>query len=248
MQVSSPDLTYKQRLEEIAEKHLSPDPGQNVDVLLRAHIRDRIMSWVAGPEILEMGAGEVMWTGDIVGRFGHSSIVDGSRKLLDNATATFGDRVTCYESFFEDFTPPRRFQTVVATHVLEHVHDPVRVLKQAHHWLAPGGRILVVVPNATSLHRRIGVLMGALKSVYDFSDRDLVIGHQRVYDLPRLRDDALQAGFRIVHTWGFFLKMLPVASMTGFSPALIRALFDVADELPAEMAADIGLVLESDEP
>lgn len=244
MQVSTPDLTYKQRLDEIAEKHLAPDPGQLVDVQLRAHIRDRIMSWVAGPEILEMGAGEMMWTGDIVERFGHSSIVDASRKLLQNARDTFGRRVTCYESFFEDFVPPRRFQTVVATHVLEHVHDPVRVLKQAHHWLAPGGRILVVVPNATSLHRRIGVRLGALKSLYDFSARDIDVGHQRVYDLPRLRADALAAGFQIVHTWGFLLKILPVASMTEFSPALIRALFDLADELPPEMAADIGLVLQ----
>jgi 2-polyprenyl-3-methyl-5-hydroxy-6-metoxy-1,4-benzoquinol methylase len=240
------DSNYKRRIEETAEPYLAPDPGQKVDALLRSHIRDRVMRWVVGPEVLEMGAGELMWTQEIVEKLGHSSIVDGSASLLENATATYGDKVTCYESFFEDFTPPggRRFQTVVATHVLEHVCTPVQVLKRSHDWLAEGGRMILVVPNATSLHRRLGVKMGALKTVYDFSERDYRLGHQRVYDLETLKADALAAGYKIIHIQGFFLKILPVAMMADFSEALVKALFEVGDEIPPEMSSDIGLVLE----
>jgi 2-polyprenyl-3-methyl-5-hydroxy-6-metoxy-1,4-benzoquinol methylase len=243
------DSNYKRRLEEISETHLAPDAGQIVDAMVRSHIRDRIMRWVEGPDVLEMGAGELMWTGEIVEKFGHSSIVDGSGNLLHHAQATYGDKVTCYESFFEDFTPAdgRRFQTVIATHVLEHVYSPVDVLKRSHAWLAEGGRMILVVPNATSIHRRLGVKMGALKTVYDFSERDHRVGHQRVYDLETLKSDALAAGFRIVHVQGFFLKILPVAKMVDFPDALVKALFDVADEIPPEMTSDIGLVLASGE-
>jgi SAM-dependent methyltransferase len=239
--------SYKNLLEKIAETYLVPGPAQRVDALLRTHIRDRILPWVQGPEILEMGAAELMWTGEIISHFGHSSIVDGATALLENARAVHGDKVTCYESFFEEFTLPGhvRFQTVLATHVMEHVYEPVKVLTRSREWLAPGGRMIVVVPNATSLHRRIGVKMGVLQSVYDFSERDHILGHQRVYDLETLQAHALEAGYRIVHTQGFFLKIVSNAQMADFSDALIRALFSTADELPAEMSSDIGLVLEA---
>jgi len=246
--MSTPDaISYKARLENMAGRYLEPDPGQRVDALLRAHIRDRILQWVRGPEILEMGAAELMWTSEIIAQFGHSAIVDGASKLLENAKAVYQDKVTCYESFFEEFMPPGgfRFQTVIATHVLEHVYEPVKVLARSREWLAPGGRMILIVPNATSLHRRIGVKMGTLKTVYDFSERDYQLGHQRVYDLEMLNAHAIEAGYRIVHKQGFLLKILPVSKMVDFPEPLVKALFDIADELPAEMSADIGLVLES---
>jgi SAM-dependent methyltransferase len=244
--MSVSELHDPQRLDEIADTYLVPDAGQQVDTMVRGHIRDRIMRWVRGPEILEMGSGEGPWTGEIVERFGHSSVVDGSGKLLQSVRDVYGDKVRCYESYFENFVPPGglRFQTVIATHVLEHVQDPVQVLRQSRQWLAPGGRIIAVVPNATSLHRRLGVKMGLLKTVYDFSERDLVLGHHRVYDLEQFKSDASSAGFRIVHIQGFFLKILPVSRMVDFPESLMKGLFDLADELPPEMSADIGLVLE----
>ncbi len=244
--MTGPDSGYQERLEEIAERHLSPDAGQKVDVWLRSQIMSRILRWVRGPDVLEMGAGEVMWTDELVERFGRSSIVDGSATLLDHACKKYGDRVTGYASFFESFVPPDgiRFDTVVATHVLEHVHDPVRVLQQARLWLKTGGRIVVVVPNATSLHRRIGVKMGRLKSVYDLSERDHAIGHQRVFDAPQLEAAVADAGFGVVHRQGFLLKTVSVAQMVDYPPELVTALFDVADELPMDMAADLALVIE----
>ena len=189
--MGSLETTYKHHIEQSAQVYLSGDPGQKVDTMLRHHIRDRIMQWVRGPEIIEMGAAELTWTEEVIERFGHSTIVDGSGYLLRHAEATYGAKVACYESLFENFTPPdgKRFQTVIATHVLEHVYEPVQVLRHCHEWLAPGGRMIVIVPNATSIHRRLGVKMGTLQTVYDFTERDVQLGHQRVYDLDRLKSD-----------------------------------------------------------
>jgi SAM-dependent methyltransferase len=50
---------------------------------------------------------------------------------------------------------PSTFDLVVMSHVLEHLHEPRDVLRHVHDWLAPGGRLLIRVPNASSLESRI---------------------------------------------------------------------------------------------
>ena len=45
---------------------------------------------------------------------------------------------------------------VVLWHVLEHLENPAEALERVHGWLAPGGLLLVGVPNAASLQARVG--------------------------------------------------------------------------------------------
>jgi len=47
--------------------------------------------------------------------------------------------------------PPPRFDVISFIHVLEHLSDPVGTLRRAARLLAPGGRILILTPNAGSL-------------------------------------------------------------------------------------------------
>jgi 2-polyprenyl-3-methyl-5-hydroxy-6-metoxy-1,4-benzoquinol methylase len=46
--------------------------------------------------------------------------------------------------------PARAFDAVVMSHVIEHVHRPVETLRRCGELLAPGGRVVVVTPNAES--------------------------------------------------------------------------------------------------
>jgi len=46
------------------------------------------------------------------------------------------------------------FDTVIIWHVLEHLRDPRAVLEEAHRILRPGGRLIVAVPNLSSLQAR----------------------------------------------------------------------------------------------
>jgi SAM-dependent methyltransferase len=45
---------------------------------------------------------------------------------------------------------------VVAWHSLEHLPDPLAVLQSVREWLAPGGALLLGVPNRSSLQARLG--------------------------------------------------------------------------------------------
>ena len=47
--------------------------------------------------------------------------------------------------------PEARFDLIVASHFLEHVHDPGAVLQEAWRLLRPGGRLVFVTPNASGL-------------------------------------------------------------------------------------------------
>ena len=59
-----------------------------------------------------------------------------------------------YEQLFDR---PLSFDTVLCSHVIEHVHDPFNMLKAVHSALRPGGMLLLSTPNAQSdVHRRFG--------------------------------------------------------------------------------------------
>lgn len=51
--------------------------------------------------------------------------------------------------------PDDYFDAISMSHVIEHVHDPARLLKECHRILRPGGRLSLVTPNAQSLCHRV---------------------------------------------------------------------------------------------
>jgi SAM-dependent methyltransferase len=51
--------------------------------------------------------------------------------------------------------PDASFDLVTMAHVLEHLHEPRRVLAMVHRWLLPGGRVRIWAPNFASIERRV---------------------------------------------------------------------------------------------
>jgi len=70
------------------------------------------------------------------------------------------ERVFCgpFEAAHFPGLGPGAFAACFMFDFLEHVRDPENVLRKAHAWLAPGGRLVICTPNTASLSRR---LMGA---------------------------------------------------------------------------------------
>jgi 2-polyprenyl-3-methyl-5-hydroxy-6-metoxy-1,4-benzoquinol methylase len=167
-------------------------------------------------------------------RFRRIAALDGSLDCVRRARqrCRLSPHVAVYHSLIEEFRTEERFEDVVMVRVLEHLEDPVGTLARLASFLKPGGQLHLIVPNARSLHRRIGKAMGLLRELNDFSPRDIQYGHQRVYDSELLTQHLEAAGLRVAQAQGVLIKSLSNAQMQSWDPAVIRALFAVGKEEP----------------
>lgn len=198
--------------------------------------------FLQGPLGLELGPAEGEMTRFLVEDFAQLVTVDGSRELL----AQIPDRPNLRKvhSLFEAYQPEQRFNTIVMEHILEHVDDPVGLLRRAAPWLAPGGRILAGVPNGNSIHRLVAVKMGLLKHQCDLNDRDHVLGHQRVYTPATLRADLEAAGLKVVHRGGVYFKPLSNKQIQDhWSEEMIEGFYELGKDFP-DLAAELYAVCE----
>ena len=196
-----------------------------------------------GTRCLELGPAEGILTEDLVAAFPSVTVVDGSASFCRELSVRFPD-ADVVNGLFEEFTPADRFDTVVMGHVLEHVLDPVDLLRRARGWLAPGGVLLATVPNAQSLHRQAAVLMGLLPTANALNATDLRYGHRRVYDMAELRADFDAAGWTVTTIGGYWLKPVSNAQVAEhWTPEMLAAFLELGERHP-DSAAEIYVVAE----
>ncbi|MTD45420.1 methyltransferase domain-containing protein [Conexibacter sp. W3-3-2] len=219
-------------------------PDLHVEDLQQVHSADLIADAVAGAgRVIELGYGVGLMTRELRDRGVPIEVLEGSPLLAAAAREAHPDLVV-HEGLFESFVPDEPVDAVLALHVVEHVDDPRTLLAHLATWLRPGGRLVVVVPNAESLHRRLAVRMGLQPALDILSPRDHLVGHQRVYTLDGLAADVTSTGLRPVSELGWFLKTLPNSMMLDWPRELLIALNQISDELEPRQLANIGLVAE----
>jgi 2-polyprenyl-3-methyl-5-hydroxy-6-metoxy-1,4-benzoquinol methylase len=157
---------------------------------------------------LEMGCFNGAFSVCLAEAFSDLTVVDAVESFLDNVRLRLGDRARTVCSLFEEFDTAERFDSIFIVHVLEHLRDPVAVLRKAKSLLAPGGRLFLVVPNGAAASRRIAVKMEILPTLDALSDADRKHGHRRIYFLDTLVDNARQAELDVTETGGIFFKPL----------------------------------------
>ena len=159
---------------------------------------DRLRPWV-GKRVLEIGSG--------IGNLS-AFLLDSERLVLTDTREEYLDRLR------KRFDPPRhpnvtverlylpnehgalagqRFDTIICLNVLEHVEDDRGSLAAIRAMLAPGGRLVLLVP--------------ALPALYGSMDREL--GHHRRYKRGALADLLRATGFMVAHTEYFNLAGVP---------------------------------------
>ncbi len=110
---------------------------------------------------------------------------------------------------FETVDLSRRYRNIILTHVLEHLDDPVGVLRRVNdEWLDDGGRLFLVCPNANAPSRQIAVEMGLISHNAAVTPDEAEHGHRRTYSLDTLQQDAVASGLKVVHRSGIFFKGL----------------------------------------
>jgi len=112
-------------------------------------------------------------------------------------------------SLFETVSLLSKYNNIILTYVLEHLDDPVFVLKRINaEWLSENGRFFLVWPNANAPSRQIAVKMGLISHNSAVTPAEAEHGHKITYTLDTLERDVRAAGLKVVHRSGIFFKAL----------------------------------------
>lgn len=159
---------------------------RRVDSLQRynAFLWSLMKPYVAG-RVLEVGSGTGGISRKLIGAK-QLVVTDPSPAYRDRLARLFSnyDHVSVKELTLGAPAPAlagERFDTVVCANVLEHVEDDAAGLAQIHELLAPGGRVVLLVPMLRALYGEI----------------DRAIHHFRRYERAELAEKLERAGFEV---------------------------------------------------
>ena len=164
--------------------------------------------YLKGGTCLELGCSDGFMTQMLAQRVENLVVVDGSKEFLLQASERGLSNVTFEFGLFENYQSDTKFDYIVASYILEHVNDPVRILKNARSLLNRDGKLFIVVPNARALSRQLALHMGYIEDLKHLTENDLNHGHRRVYDRTSLNADLAAAGLTSIHEGGLMLKLL----------------------------------------
>lgn len=158
---------------------------------------------------LELGCHKGAFTERLVDIFDDITCVEASSEASDIVSERFGNRVKVINTSFENTKLNRTYDNILLTHVLEHLDDPVGLLRKINNeWISDNGRLLLVCPNANAPSRQIAVKMGLVSHNSAITREEEAHGHRITYSLDTLERDIRQSGLRIVHRSGIFFKAL----------------------------------------
>ena len=159
--------------------------------------------------LLELGSSKGDFTERLLLLRDDVTCVEASYKVVEDARGRLGNKVVFVNSLLETVSLPRHYDNIVLTHVLEHLDDPVLVLRRINdEWLEESGRLFLVCPNANAPSRQIAVKMGLITHNAAVTPTEAEHGHRRTYSLDTLERDAVAAGLKVVHRSGIFFKAL----------------------------------------
>lgn len=159
--------------------------------------------------VLELGSFKGDFTRRLLPFFSDVTCVEASDGALAEARQRLQGNIQFVNSTFEAATLPRRYDHIVMTHVLEHLDDPVGVLRRVNsEWLEQDGRVFLACPNGNAPSRQIAVKMGLISHNCAVTQAEAQHGHRRTYTLDTLERDATAAGLKVVFRTGIFFKAL----------------------------------------
>jgi len=158
---------------------------------------------------LELGSFKGEFTKRFLSYFDDITCVEASNEAIEAARQELGSKVKLINALFEEVNLPSTYDNIVLTHVLEHVEDPVALLKRINdEWLSATGRFFLVCPNANAPSRQIAVKMGLISHNSAITPAEKEHGHRITYTLDTLERDARAAGLNVVYRSGIFFKAL----------------------------------------
>jgi 2-polyprenyl-3-methyl-5-hydroxy-6-metoxy-1,4-benzoquinol methylase len=157
---------------------------------------------------LELGCFEGEFTKRLADLYDDLTVVEGASELVAEARKRVDPKVKFVLDRFENFEPSEPYDAIFFLHTLEHIDQPIDLLRRVGTWLSKGGRLFLAVPNAYAASRQIAVAMGIIPYPMAVTEGEAMHGHQRTYSMDTLKWDVNAAGLKLVDFGGIFFKPL----------------------------------------
>ena len=159
--------------------------------------------------LLELGSFKGEFTKRLLPYFEDITCVEASDEAINIAKKQLNKKVKFINSLFESTALPTKYDNIILTHVLEHIDNPVNLLKTINNeWLSDTGRLFLVCPNANAPSRQIAVKMGLISHNSAITAAEKKHGHRITYTLDTMERDVKIAGLRVANRSGIFFKAL----------------------------------------
>jgi len=180
--------------------------GFDYDVMHHYMLKS-FLPFVKCSDVLELGCYKGAFTKRLQNVFSDITCVEASDEAIAAAKSDLRSDIKFIQGTFENVKLNRKFNNIIMTHVLEHIDDPVFVLKRVcDEWLTDNGSFFLVCPNANAPSRQIAVKMGLIEHNCAVTDGERKHGHRITYTFDTLERDVKRAGFKIAYRSGIFFK------------------------------------------
>jgi|SRR5450432_1395944 len=200
--------------------------------------------------LLELGSYKGNFTKRFLPHFDDITCVEASEEAIQIARSELGTSIEFIHSLFESVVLSKRYDHIVLTHVLEHIDDPVSVMRRINNeWLSDNGRFFLVCPNANAPSRQIAVKMGLISHNTAVTPSEKEHGHRITYSLDTLERDAKKAGLNVVYRSGIFFKALAnfqwdrILGTDIISPEYLEGCYQLGQQYP-DLCSSIFLMCE----
>ena len=223
--------------------------GFDLDVIHHYMLKSFIPFFKKG-KLLELGSHKGGFTKRFLPHFNDITCVEASDEAIKIAKLKLGENIKFIHAMFEEAVLPCKYDNIVLTHVLEHIDDPIAVLKRINdEWLSDSGRFFLVCPNANAPSRQIAVKMGLISHNSAVTIAEAEHGHKITYSIDTLERDAKSAGLNVVYRSGIFFKALAsfqwdkLLNTHIISPEYLEGCYQLGQQYP-DLCSSIFLMCE----
>jgi 2-polyprenyl-3-methyl-5-hydroxy-6-metoxy-1,4-benzoquinol methylase len=219
------------------------------DAIVRRYMMRAFDPLLPAGRALELGC----YIGDstewLVERYDDLTVIEAGSELVERTRERVGDKVRFFCSTFEDCDLAEEFEAVFLINTLEHLDDPVGVLRKIRSWLSPTGRLFLLVPNAQAPSRQIAVKMGLISHNAAVTEAEWKNGHRNTFSFDTLERTVREAGLSAVQRGGLIFKGLAnyqfdkALELGVISDAYVEGCYALGQQYP-ELCASIYLVCE----
>jgi len=174
---------------------------------------------------------------DIIQKSEHITGIDADQHYLNKMRDKFRDNPKFHFitlNVESEPLPQTTYDVILLIDLLEHLNDPAAFLKNIQNHLNPCGHIVIIVPNAYSIHRLIGKEMGFIKDVHELGPTDFKVGHKRYFDTDSLEKLISANGLKTILRSGILLKFQPNKQLENLPSEHCDALYRVGLQFPQQ--------------